>query len=129
MNKVLISLLIAVCCAGQTGVKSGIDRANLDTTCKPCDDFWRFANGAWLDKNPIPARYARWGTFFILREANQERLRTILEAASTKPNATNDELLVSDFYRSCMNSSAIDKAGITPLAPELQRISTIASRK
>src|SRR5579884_928725 len=129
MKRVLIPLFIAVCCPGQTGVKSGIDRANLDTTCKPCDDFWRFANGAWLDKNPIPARYARWGPFPILYEANQERMRTILEASSANPNATGNELLVGNFYKSCMNTAAIDKAGITPLEPELQRISAIASTR
>lgn len=59
------------------------DRASLDTNCKPCDDFWRYANGGWLDKNPIPARYPSWGTMNVMREANRERLKTILEAAAS----------------------------------------------
>ncbi|MCX6599845.1 MAG: hypothetical protein NTV70_26120, partial [Acidobacteria bacterium] len=43
--------------------KSGVDKAALDPTCKPCDDFWRYANGGWVDKNPIPAKYPVWGSF------------------------------------------------------------------
>src|SRR5689334_22084614 len=110
---------LTLLCLAQSGtVKSGIDLASLDKTCKPCDDFWRYATGAFLDKNPIPAQYGRWGTFPMLRDANQERLKTILEAAAAKRQANSDERLVGDFYSSCMNSAAIETAGAKPIQPE-----------
>src|SRR5271163_2483773 len=60
----------------------GFSASNLDTTCKPCDDFYQFAMGGWMKANPIPAEYATWGTFTELRDMNLTAMRTILEAAS-----------------------------------------------
>lgn len=109
--------------------KSGIDLEAFDKTCKPCDDFWRHVNGTWLDKNPIPARLASWGSMFVMREANSERLRTILEsaAASSAPAGSNDRK-IGDFYTSCMDTAAIDAAGLKPIQPELNRIAAIRAR-
>ena len=67
--------------------KSGIDADAIDKTCKPCDDFWRFANGAWLNKNPIPASRAGWGTMPVMAEGNRKRPRVILEAAALAKSA------------------------------------------
>ena len=66
-------LVIVAALSGQPRPPGGIDRANLDLTCKPCTDFWRYANGGWVDKNPIPARLSKWGTFGVLTDANRER--------------------------------------------------------
>ncbi len=54
----------------------------MDTTCKPCEDFWRFANGAWLDKNPIPGHTSTWGLIQVLAESNREHMREVLAAAA-----------------------------------------------
>src|SRR5580658_4010337 len=95
-------IVTGLCLAQTAGNNSGIDRSALDTTCKPCDDFWRYANGSYIDKHPIPAQNARWGTFDILRDANAERMKAILETASTNKAATGNEKVVGDFYASCM---------------------------
>src|SRR5260370_32296283 len=58
----------------------GFDTANLDKTCKPCDDFYQFAMGGWMKSNPIPPEYSSWGTFTQLADKNQQNLRQILEA-------------------------------------------------
>src|SRR5690242_20554528 len=66
----------------QDAAVHGFDPANLDRSCKPCDDFNKFANGGWVAHNPIPAAYPRWGNFNKLDEQNQQKLREILEDAA-----------------------------------------------
>src|SRR5258707_7768699 len=60
----------------------GYDAANLDRTCKPCDDFYQFAVGGWLKNNPIPPEYPMWGSFVTLADKNQQALRGILETSA-----------------------------------------------
>src|SRR6202795_972190 len=104
----------------------GFALTNLDTTCKPCDDFYQFAMGGWMKSNPIPADYSSWGTFTQLADKNEQNLRQILdEAVSAKASAGSNEQKVGDFYASCMDTTAIDAAGIKPLEPELARIAEI----
>ena len=125
VSKVAVSLIPLVLWAA-----TGIDRSTIDTTCKPCDDFWRYANGAWIDKNPVPASKSSWGTMAVMAEANRERSRTILEAAVTgKAPAGSNERKIGDFYASCMDTAAIDKRGLTPLQKDLDRVAGIQSAK
>ncbi|MBK7930378.1 MAG: hypothetical protein IPJ98_23740 [Bryobacterales bacterium] len=110
-------------------LKSGVDTDGMDKSCKPCEDFYRYSNGAFLDKNPIPARYSNWGSFGLLAEANRERLRTILDAAVlSKAPAGSSERRIGDFYASCMNTAAIDAAGAKPIEGELKMVAAISSR-
>ena len=108
----------------------GFSTANLDTTCKPCDNFYQFAMGGWIKDNPIPAEYATWGTFTQLRDNNLTAMRTILDAAA-KSNAApgSNEQKIGDFYASCMDTSAIEAAGLKPIASELAAIDAINDRK
>src|SRR5467141_326826 len=106
----------------------GFDTANLDKTCKPCDDFYQFAMGGWMKSNPIPAEYPSWGTFTQLADKNQQNLRLILDdAVNAKAAAGSNERKIGDFYASCMDTTAIDAAGTKPLEPELARIAEIKS--
>src|SRR5580704_2996571 len=114
MRRFLTLLTLTLLCAAQSLNKGNIDRATLDPTCKPCADFYRYATGGWTDKNPIPADRASWGRFVELAEANLERERTILDA-STAPGMKGDQKRLGDFYSSCMNTSAVDAAGLKPL--------------
>src|SRR5881397_2164552 len=104
----------------------GFDTANLDKTCKPCDDFYQFAMGGWMKSNPIPPEYSSWGSFSQLADKNQQNLRQILEAAaSAKAAPGSNEQKIGDFYASCMDTAAIDAAGTKPIGPELTRIAAI----
>lgn len=121
-------VLFAALLFGQNASRSGIHPEDMDNTCKPCTDFWRYVNGGWIDKNPIPDHSASWGPFGVLNEANQERARVILDAAadrSTKQAANQRRM--GDFYASCMDTAAIDARGIAPLQPDLDRIAAIQS--
>ncbi len=106
----------------------GFDTANLDKTCKPCDDFYQFAMGGWMKSNPIPPEYSSWGSFTQLADKNQQNLRQILEAAAgAKAAPGSNEQKIGDFYASCMDTAAIDAAGAKPIEPDLARIAAIKS--
>jgi putative endopeptidase len=101
----------------------GFDTANLDKTCKPCDDFYQFAMGGWMKGNPIPPEYSVWGSFSQLADKNQKNLREILEAAASAKSAPGSNTQkIGDFYASCMDTAAIDAAGAKPIEPELTQI-------
>jgi putative endopeptidase len=105
---------------------SGVDVNGLDRGVKPCEDFYKFANGGWMAKNPVPPEYSSWGTPQVLRERNLEQLHTILEAASNSkaPKGSNEQK-IGDFYYSVMDTKTRDTAGLTPIDPWLQRIDQI----
>jgi putative endopeptidase len=104
----------------------GFDTANLDKTCKPCDDFYQFAMGGWMKANPIPPEYSTWGSFSQLLDKNQQNLRQILEAAEKQQAAAgSNEQKIGDFYASCMDTTAIEAAGTKPIDAELANIAAM----
>jgi putative endopeptidase len=108
------------------GKRKFIDAANMNLTVRPQDDFYEYANGAWLTKTPIPAAEARWGSFNELQEFNQNALKGIcteLAASSGEKGSLSQK--VGDFYATGMDSIAIEKAGAAPLKPFLARIDAI----
>jgi predicted metalloendopeptidase len=106
----------------------GFDTANLDKSCKPCDDFYQFAMGGWMKANPIPPEYSTFGSFTRLADQNQQNLRNILEdAAKAKAAPGSNEQKIGDFYAGCMDAAAIDAAGTKPLEPELARIANVTN--
>jgi putative endopeptidase len=108
----------------------GFSLGNLDTTCKPCDNFYQFAMGNWRKANPIPPEYPVWGSFSQLRDNNLSNLRTILEAAAkATPPAGSNEQKIGDFYASCMDTNAIEAAGLKPISADLASIDSIQDRK
>src|SRR5467141_3902319 len=99
----------------------GLDPANLDTSCAPCQDFYRFANGGWLARTALPPEYPSYGSFIELVERNNTTLRRIVERlAATAPKVPKTaEQKLGAFYASCMDSTAIERAGSDPLRNEL----------
>jgi putative endopeptidase len=115
--------------AGETTSSWGFSTTNLDRSCKPCEDFYQFAMGGWMKNNPIPPDYPSWGTFAELADKNQKSLRTILEhAQNAKAAAGSNEQKIGDFYASCMDTAAIEAAGIQPITPELAAIEALKDR-
>ncbi len=107
----------------------GLDPGDMDPGAPACGDFYRYADGGWLKKNPIPADYPSWGAFNELDERNREILHQTLEKlAAGPPAAGSEERKLADFYASCMDEPAIEAAGIAPLTEELDRIGAIRDR-
>ena len=104
-----------------------IDPADFDTTAKPCEDFYQFANGAWLAAHPIPADRSRYGSFDELSDRNRDVVKKILEETSAKTDwpKGSPEQKVSDFYATGMDAAAREKAGAAPLAPTFATIAKL----
>lgn len=102
------------------------DPSLVDPSVNPCENFYKFSCNGWFKRNPLPPDQAAYGRFTELFELNRVHLREILEEAS-KPeaNRTPNEQKIGDEYASCMNTAAIDKLGLTPIQPELDRIAAL----
>jgi putative endopeptidase len=102
----------------------------LDKSIDPCNDFYAYACSKWLAKNPIPSDRPSWGRFDELQQRGQYIVRDILEkAAVDRPGRTVNEQKIGDYYASCMDESAIEKAGTKPLQQDFDSIAAIKSKE
>ncbi|HET8886246.1 MAG TPA: M13 family metallopeptidase [Salinimicrobium sp.] len=105
----------------------GINLEYMDTLVKPNDDFFRYVNGAWLDKTEIPADRTTWGSFNELRKKTDEDALALLEKATKDENLnpSSDQAKAVYLYQSIMDTVTRNKAGVTPLKPFLGQIESI----
>lgn len=100
---------------------------NMDTTVNPAVDFFSYANGGWIKKNPIPESERRWGIANLVQNETYDRMKKLSEAAAanTKAAAGTNEQKIGDFYASGLDSTNIESKGITPLKSEFDAINSI----
>jgi putative endopeptidase len=114
--------------ARAAGTGRAIDPALFDASASPAEDFFRYANGAWLDANPVPPEYGSWGAFHEVTERNRDLLHALLQQAAEEDAAPGSaHRMVGDYYAAAMDESAIAAAGAAPLAPWLARIDAVES--
>jgi putative endopeptidase len=105
-----------------------LDAEFLDRAVNPCVDFYRFACGNWNKLNPIPPDQASWNVYAKLADENQRFLWGILEEAARPAPARNaNQQKIGDFFASCMDEAAIEKAGAAPLRKDLDVIAGLRS--
>jgi len=114
---------------GAQATPRAVDRANMDTTCAPCTDFYRFVNGKWQDTATIPASYPGIGVGREVYDRSLDVLHAILEdAAHDKTAAANSNTQkLGAFYGACLDSAKAEKLGATPMAAELQRVAGVTT--
>lgn len=127
---VLLTTLLFISCNTENKPKPDALASNMDTTVNPATDFFLYANGGWIKKNPIPADESSWGIGNLVIEENRTRLRTINENAAKEeasPGSTSQK--IGDFWKTAMDTATIEKNGLKPLQLWFEKISNITDLK
>ncbi|MEO6387252.1 MAG: M13 family metallopeptidase [Croceibacterium sp.] len=115
--------------AATPGTSIGIKTASMDTTAKPGDDWYTYANGGWMKANEIPADRSSIGGFWIAGEQTDKNLGALIaDLEKTAPDANTDAARVKAYYDAFLDTATIDKLGMAPVQPELQRIAALTDK-
>jgi putative endopeptidase len=130
MNKTLLSVVVFAAllsaCQQPKAVKTeDILVSNMDTTVDPRADFFHYANGGWLKRNPIPNDETSWGIGNKVKEELYNRLKKINELAIQKNAKTGVDQQIADFWYSAMDTASIEAKGVEPLRNELNAIQAL----
>ena len=107
-----------------------LDVSAMDRTADPCEDLYTFACGGWKKNNPIPPDQNRWSVYAKLSVDNQRYLWGILEdAAKPATGRTPTQQKIGDYFAACMNEEAIERAGLGPIEPDLEKIAALVDRQ
>lgn len=116
--------------ASSSAHASVLDVTSMDTSVDPCTDFFTYACGGWLQKNPIPPDKTSWGVASKLADDNRVLLREILEdAAEGGPGRDPVKQKIGDYYAACMDEKAVEAAGAQPLKTGLEQIDRMRSKR
>jgi putative endopeptidase len=110
-------------------LSSGLDKRFIDTGADPCVDFFQYACGNFTKYYPIPNDRSGYGTGSMIADRNEYILHSMLErAAAGGVERTPNEQKIGDYYASCMDTDTINKKGLEPLQPELDRIAALKDK-
>jgi len=105
-----------------------LDLTAMDRSADPCADFYQYTCGGWLKNNPMPPDQAAWSVYGKLQHENEQFLWGILDEASrTNPKLDAVQQKIGDYFAACMDESAVEKLGASPLKPMLDRIAGLKS--
>jgi predicted metalloendopeptidase len=108
---------------------AGVQVANMDKSARPGDDFYTYANGAWVKRTEIPADRASVGSFLVAFNTTEGQLNTLIAGIlASNPAPGTDAQKIRDYYRAYLDTAAIDAKGMAPLKGDLARYAAIQSK-
>ena len=105
-----------------------IDKANMNLSVKPGDNFVEYSNGIWVKNHPIPAKETRWGSFNEIRDFNIKAVKIILDETLAKQKSLakgSVEKRIADFYAASMDSLNIESLGFNPIKADLKKVQDV----
>ena len=134
MKKTLLSIatmaVIATGCQHKAELKSGVNLDNFDTTVRLEDDFYQFACGGWMAKNPLDAEHSRYGAFDVLAENALKNVNDIIDSVSKNENAAGSLAdKIATMYNIGMDTAKLQEQGAAPLMPYLEEINNLKTRE
>ena len=112
-------------CNENNGKPKGVDRANLDETVAPGEDFYQYACGGWMKVNPLQPQYSRYGQFDQMAENNKEQLKELIQGLAKQENPVGSVAQkVNDLYLQGLDSIRLNEEGATPIKEDLEKINS-----
>ncbi|MDD4141460.1 MAG: M13 family metallopeptidase [Bacteroidales bacterium] len=127
---IIIFAVLMTSCGKKNVQSSGIDITNIDTTVTPQNDFYQYACGGWMAKNPLTPEYARFGSFDKLGENNREQVKALVEEIAAKDEKVQGsvEQKIGDLYNLAMDSTRLNAEGNAPVMNTLDKIASIKDK-
>lgn len=137
MKKITIVAALAVAAlaadaqapAAAQGAVHGVNKADMDMSVRPGDDFYQYAGGGWLKANPMKPEYSSYGVFNDLAETNRKQIRELFENLSKEKHAFGSVgQKVADLYNMAMDSVRLNKEGAAPLQKDLDKVKAFSKK-
>lgn len=115
--------------AAAQGAVHGVNKADMDMSVRPGDDFYQYAGGGWLKANPMKPEYSSYGVFYDLAETNRKQIRELFENLSKEKHAFGSVgQKVADLYNMAMDSVRLNKEGAAPLQKDLDKVKAFSKK-
>ncbi|MDL5031359.1 M13 family metallopeptidase [Pelomonas sp. APW6] len=125
-----LALLTQLACTAMADPSAGLQTSGYDAQVRVQDDLFRAVNGGWIQSTEIPADKSRFGSFELLRDQSDARVKALIDELAAKPQpAGSNAFKVAAYFKSHLDVDAIEKAGLAPLQPTLDEIAGIDSPK
>ena len=125
-KKILLMMTMAASLTACNQQTTGLKLENMDTTVKPGTDFYQCACGGWIKNNPLKPEYSSYGSFDVVVEENQKRIRELIEDLASKPQEQGSlGQKIGDLYALRMDSVRQNKEGVKPVLADMERVAKV----